>query len=283
MDKQKLDILFAAVISLLRPLVRILLRNGVPFGTFAELARWVYVDTAAEEFSIEGRKQSDSRISVLTGLSRKAVASLRSIDAPPADAGADRYNRAARVISGWLRDSRFCDPQGNPRRLPLEGEASFSELVHDHSGDIPARAILDELINVGAVEPDPAGSVRLLTRAYIPGTDESEKLRILGSDVSDLIRTIDRNLKGEPPAPLFQRKVSYDNLPQEAVEAFRTLGARKAQGLLEEMDRWLARHDRDSNPEAKGSGRMRSGFGIYYFDENLDEDPGQVRGKGARS
>ena len=32
-----------AILRLLRPLIRILLRNGVPFGTFAESARWVYV------------------------------------------------------------------------------------------------------------------------------------------------------------------------------------------------------------------------------------------------
>ena len=44
--------LFAAILKLLRPLVRILLRNGVPYGAFADIAKRVYVDVAAQEFGV---------------------------------------------------------------------------------------------------------------------------------------------------------------------------------------------------------------------------------------
>jgi hypothetical protein len=62
--------------QLMRPLVRLLLRRGVSFKAFSDLVRWLYVDVAKEEFGISGRKQSVSRVSVVTGLTRKEVSHL---------------------------------------------------------------------------------------------------------------------------------------------------------------------------------------------------------------
>jgi hypothetical protein len=96
--------LSAAVVTLLRPLVRLLLRNGVPYATFADLAKRVYVDVAMEEFGIPGRKQSKSRVSIISGLSRKEVLRVKRLPDPDDLGALQRYNRAARVISGWVRD-----------------------------------------------------------------------------------------------------------------------------------------------------------------------------------
>jgi hypothetical protein len=90
--------LHAAVMRLLRPLVRILLNHGVPFDTFQEIARWVYVEVADKDFELPGRKQTDSRISVITGLTRKDVARIRKVEKPEDRAAALSYNRAARVV-----------------------------------------------------------------------------------------------------------------------------------------------------------------------------------------
>ncbi len=279
MNEEKRHTLYAAVLRLLRPLIRILLRNGVPFGAFADLARWTYVDLAIREFGIEGRKPSDSRASIVTGLSRKEVSRLKKMDMPWDTALVERYNRAARVLGGWGRDPRFADAGGRPRDLLFDqGEGNFCDLVKEHSGDVPARAILDELLLVGAVETLDGGHIRLVERAYIPRTGELEKLGILGVDVADLIQTIDHNLSRGDSSPRYQRKVMYDNVPAEAVEKFRQLGARQGQMLLELLDLWLSEHDRDRNPELKGEGRKRVGVGIYYFEEDF-EDTTQVSAK----
>ena len=68
--------LSAATLHLLRPLVRILLRNHVSHRTFAELAKRVYVEVANIEFGIPGKKQTVSRIAILSGLTRKEVQRL---------------------------------------------------------------------------------------------------------------------------------------------------------------------------------------------------------------
>jgi Family of unknown function (DUF6502) len=260
--------LVSAVARLLRPLVRIMLRNGVPCGTFEETVRWVYADIAMREFGLAGKKPSVSRAAVITGLSRKEIVRLQLITHPDEAAVSQQYNRAASVITGWLRDPRFNTPAGEPADLNLDSE--FAELVKSFSRDVPARAVLDELRNVGAVEYLPDDRVRLLARAYIPHTDDLAKLEILGTDVKFLLDTLDHNLICLPGAQHFQRKVVYDNLPAEVLAALHAQASGDAQALLETLDKQFSAHDRDINPAVKGTGRKRAGVGIYYFEEDFD-------------
>ncbi|MEN8180649.1 MAG: DUF6502 family protein [Pseudomonadota bacterium] len=265
--------LTAAILKLLRPLVRLLLRNGITYGDFADLSKWVFMDVATKEFGIPGRKQTVSRVSVITGLTRKEVSRLQKIDTPDDSAIAHQYNRAARVISGWLRDKQFHDKKGQPANLHFDsGKHSFSELVKIHSGDIPPRAILDELIRVGTVALDEKEKICLMADGFIPRTGEKDKLHILGTDVQSLLSTIDYNLQQDSQTPRFQRKVSYDNLPAESLPEFRKLSAEKAQALLIKLDRHLSAQDRDLNPSVEGTGRKQAGVGIYYFERDLSED-----------
>lgn len=262
-----------AVLHLLRPLVRLLLRHAVPFATFERLAKAVYVEVAMADFALPGKKPTASRASILTGLTRKDVQQLL---AEPADIGvaqAESYNRAARVLTGWVRDPAFCDAQGEPNALAIDGEAGFAALVKRHSGDMPARAVLDELLRVGAVCRCDDGRFAPVTRAYVPQASEAEKLGILGTDVADLVTTIDHNLQHGATDPRFQRKVMYHSLDARALPAFRKLSAAQSQALLEKFDRWLAEHDIDSPAHAAGGGegeRARVGVGIYYFEERLN-------------
>ena len=265
--------LIAAGLRLLRPLVRIFLSRGVSYGTFADLAKWIYVDVASKEFGIKGPKHSISRVSVLTGLSRKEVMRVRKLPKPDDRESTERYNRAARVIAAWRREKDFQDADDKPALLPMEGSgATFSELVKRFSGDVPARAILDELMRVGAAKRLEDGRICLLTRAYIPESSDADKLYILGTDVGNLISTIGHNLQPDPIGPLFQRKVAYDNLPDEVLPTFRKVSAKRAQVLLEKLDQWLAQRDRDANPSVDGTGRNRAGVGVYYFEEPLSEE-----------
>lgn len=271
MEKKITKAIAAAVATLLRPLVRLLLRNGISYRSFSDIAKRVYVTVAAEEFGIPGRKQSKSRVSILTGLSRKEVLRVSRL-ASPDDLGAvERYNRAARVIAGWVRDPRFNPGTGQPVDLSFEGDVpSFRELVKTYSGDAPARAVLDELLRVGTVERTPDGKIRLVDRSYIPRTGEIDKLGILGVDTSYLIATIDHNIR-QAEAPYFQRKVCYDNLPEEVLDELKEVASGRGQAFLEYLDRWMSERDRDVNPQVPGTGRVRAGIGIYYFQENYGE------------
>lgn len=262
-----------AITQLLRPLFRLLLRSGMSYGTFEDLARRTYVEVAARDFGIPGKKPSISRVSVLSGLTRKEVQRLMSLTPDEQAVVVTQHNRAARVLTGWVRDADFCDASGEPRALELDGAVSFAGLVKRYSGDMPARAVLDELIRVGAVLRREDGRLQLLERAYVPQQSTAEKLRILGVDVADLIETIDHNVEHGAVDPRYQRKVVYHSMPVAQLPAFRKLSGTQAQALLERLDRWLAEHENENEHEPGNldAERARVGVGIYYFEQRADD------------
>ena len=274
------SILHQLILQILRPLIRILHGRGIAFGEFSQIARHVYVEAAEQDLAAKGIKTTTSRIAISTGLTRKDVASLRQ--AKPEQGGSvNRYNRSVRVINGWLHDQRFQTEQGKPAALPITTDgatASFADLVSTYSGDIPYRAMLDELLYSEVAHLDTNQTVHLLTDAYIPRADKDEQLSILGQDVNLLIKTIEHNLQlaaGQPP--YFQRKVRYDNLPVEVLAEFQALSREKSMALLIELNNWLAKHDRDHNPQLEGHGQYAAGIGIYYFEEQIIAPPPAIK------
>ncbi len=260
--------LYASVSRILTPLIRILLRNGVSVDAFVEISKQVFVNVTEKDFKIPGKEQTTARIATLTGLSRKEVLRLRSIQGA-APMLLENHNRASRVISAWVREPEFHDKSGRPAALPFDGvKTSFSKLVKKHSGDITARTILEELIHSGAVSTLRDGRIKLLANTYIPRADNVEKMKILGTDVTDLIATIDHNLSCAPEDAYFQRKVWYNNIPEECIGELKKQIVREGQAAIESMDIQMAKCDRDSNPDVKGKGRKRSMIGIYYYEED---------------
>lgn len=275
--------LYRALSRILRPLARLLLRNGIGYGEFSELVKQAYVDSALEDFAESQRKATDSRAAVLTGLTRKEVKRLREKAASQNDAPfpASATSRAARVVSGWVQDREFQDSEGAPAMLSFDGPNSFSELVRRYSGDMTPRAVLDELVRVGVVEP--GDRLILRKRAYIPSGDDAAMLDIFGEDVSDLIATIDHNLvQGPERAPLYQRTLSYDNIPPEVMDQWRRYAARHSQQLLETLDEWLAPYDQDVAGHSGKSGkteRVRTGVSVFYFEEPIQGPDGDDGGR----
>ena len=268
-----IQVLYAAILRLLRPLVLLSLKRGISYGTFISLVKWLFFDVARKELTIQGKKQTQSRISVITGFSRKEVKRLSEMAPPTTQRQKEQYNRAARVIAGWRRDADFVDDQGLPKVIPITGDgATFENLVKRFSGDMPYRAVLDELKRVGALRLEPENQVRLIQEAFTPTTDEAIKFHILGTDVGLLISTIERNIDPDTEQPFFQRKVQYDNLPEEVLTDFKRMSGQAAQKLLDNMDRYLAINDRDVNPEIEGTGRHVAGIGIYYFEKPFSEE-----------
>src|SRR6056297_935178 len=165
-----LDALARAAVRIFRPLVRIMLRHNVSYKTCAEWLRWCYADVAYNEFALPGRKQSKSRVAVLTGLTRIDVNQLLSQPAPDRIHQQEQYHRGTLVLTGWANDPEFQENNKPMPTLPFEADhdlPSFSRLVARHSGGAPARAVLDELERNGSVEVLDDRSVRLLRKHYI--------------------------------------------------------------------------------------------------------------------
>lgn len=256
---------------LLVPLVRILIRHQVSVAEITEVMRQVYVDVASNEFKLPGRKQSDMRVSILTGLTRKEVHRLRHDK--PANKESSNLSRVARVISGWNQDPDFTGPYGLPLDLPFErpvqGKATFTELVRRHSGDMSPRAMLDELIRVRAAEQTDDGFIKVTGRAYIPTQLDPASLERLGQVIHYIVDTLDYNTREENKGKLrFERTVKTDlGIPVENYEEFQDLILQKGQELLEVLDNWLGSHE-ISEGDADGTKKtIKTGVGIFHFEE----------------
>ncbi len=177
------------------------------------------------------------------------------------------------MINGWLNDPDFLDNQGNPIALTIEGgEKTFAALAKNYSGDIPTQAMLTTLLSAGSVEKLD-DRVRLIRHAYVPSDDPVDKLRILGTDVNELITTIDHNLTVTNSNELrFQRKVSNEAIRGDALPAFRRMSANKAQILLEDLDHWLSEHEVGEDSKGAGGERKYVALGIYYFENDFSEE-----------
>jgi Family of unknown function (DUF6502) len=264
--------LHAAVLRLLRPLVRLLLHHSVPYETFADLARWVYVDVADKEFSLPNKKQTASRISVITGLNRKEVARLQEMTVEDNTSAIASFNRAEKVVTAWLHDYPKADSPTRTAPLPLEGERSFAALVKRYSGDMPVRAVLDELLRVGVVKKLENGEIELVSKGTIVPDAENRHslLTLFGEDSADFIAAISNNVMAAPEDKLFQRKAWSDNIPVEALSIMRDLAKQHGQVALENFADQLSRFDRDVTPNSEGSGRARAVLGVYYYEETIE-------------
>lgn len=166
--------LLEAVRALLRPLVRQLIASGITYPAFSRLAKEIYIEVGTRHFALGYKKQTDSRVALVTGITRKEIGQIRRGQMPPpSERIAAGDTLPERVVARWLAGPPYLADDGEPYTLPYEAadRANFVALVAEIGGDIPPRAVLDELLRRGAVTLTPRGSVRLAARPTAAGAD----------------------------------------------------------------------------------------------------------------
>ncbi len=258
-----------SVARLLHPLVRLLLRHGISHAEFSDWAKQVFVREAQTNFLVDEKKPSVSRIAIVTGINRKEVKRIQELPDEQAFTRS-KHNRAARVVTGWLQDPDFQNPDESPRSLEYgEANKDFNLLVKKYGGDVPARAVLDELVRVGTVGRAENGMITLLRSGYVPHESKEAMLEIFGESVADLLTTIDHNIASPASDSRLQLSVVYDNLSAQSVAEFKSLSRERATELLRELDRFLSAEDRDLNQTENNGQRIRAGLGLYLIENEL--------------
>ena len=121
--------LIAAAAQVLEPLVQRLLATGVPFGQLEARLRELFVAVAEAEFALADRRQTDSRISLLTGINRKDVRRIRSLDTGAAPRIFSR-NLVASLISPWVADPRTSDASSGITSINVRKPSAFFMSFH---------------------------------------------------------------------------------------------------------------------------------------------------------
>lgn len=252
-----------AVRALLEPVVRILLRSGIPFAQFSALAKQAYVAVATRDFGLRGRPTNISRVALLTGLTRRDVRKQRQlIDEQQPEAGG-RVSNIARVLYYWHSDQAYVGEDGTPKPLPAEGaEPSFESLYRNYGGgDVPATAALKELLNSGTVVRDEGGLLVARRRYFMPAESDPVAIERAGEVLSDIGETVTYNLfRDAGELSRFEGRATSRYIPEEALDAYRELIEVEGQRFLELVDEWLSDHEDDSSGE-----RHRVGIGIYQI------------------
>ena len=190
------DHLGGALARILKPLVRLLISQGVTHADFSETAKEVFVEVAIRHFD-KSEKVNRSRVAILTGLTRKEVKNV--IDSTLlAGEVKKKFSRPDRVLTGWHSDPNYTGPYGIPLELAYEDQdpnkPSFTSLVKTYSGDMAPRQMLNELINAGSVV-ESEGKYRVVRRNYEPAPLSPEMTGRLAQIGYSVFSTISGNMQ----------------------------------------------------------------------------------------
>ena len=224
---------------LLRPIVRFLLRHGVTWREFSEFSKETYVDVARQAYGIDGRPTNNSRVAMLTGLSRREVSKVRDSILDEDAAGASRGgNRMAQILTGWHVDPEFIGDDGQPNDLHMTGPSgSLSSLLKRYAGDLPHGAIRKEMRQRGLLQELGNGDMRVLKRDYVYTDLDPEMVRQMGVALHDHAATLDHNLNDErETTPRFEGLADNISVSAKAVTAFQDHLEERGLDFLQEID-----------------------------------------------
>jgi hypothetical protein len=254
-----------ALERLIRPMARLLLANGIPLQTAIEMLKQALVDSAVQDYSPDEKSATDSRVSLMTGVHRKDVKRLRQRQAARREAPA-AISMGARLVSLWLTQAPFVGEDESPKPLPRlrshGGETSFEALAERVSKDIRPRAVLDELLRVGAARLDDDDNVILNAEAFIPSASTEERLYYLGRALGDHMEAASRNVTGTP-RPFLDRIVHYDAIPADTLDELRAAAEKAGMQALKNINRKAM----EASTDGAGDAPQRITFGVYFYAE----------------
>ncbi|MBY0508796.1 MAG: hypothetical protein K2P94_01465 [Rhodospirillaceae bacterium] len=257
--------LVSAVKRLLRPVVRLLISKGMGLPALTEVLKEVYVDVALREFPTRGKKQTDSSISILTGVHRKDVKRLRT----KKDRGPQAprsVSIGAQLVARWVGSRETTDKKGRPLPLPRQAESaggpSFDALVAGVSTDVRPRAVLDEWLRLGIAHLDADERVVLNQLAFVPQKGFEEKAFYLGRNIHDHVAAAAHNLLGEGN-PQLERSVHYSGLTSESAKALAAASERVGMEALLEINRLALQLI--SQDKGNENATRRINFGLYFY------------------
>ncbi len=254
---------------MLRPLARALLRAGIGYREFEEIAKTAFVDIATSDYGLRGRPTNISRVAVMTGLTRKEVRRLRDKSEAGEGTAVKRSAPMATILHRWFTESEFLDSSGKPKPLKFDGPGvTFSTLVRKYGGDIPPGAMRTELKRIRAVEETPSGELKALKR-NVTGLDVHEKLITgLSHILYPAALTIAHNTSRERDTWI-QRTAFTECVRGEDIARLRRISADRLVDFTESIDDLFVAYEALYEADSGTDPNKSVGVGVFYFEENL--------------
>ncbi len=256
------SIVEASVLRVMRPLARLLVRHGVTYPAFSAALKRVFLDAATDELKARGMAQTDSALSLLSGVHRRDVRNLTRAAQPGArstrKAGAP-LSLVGEVVARWLGDAAYQDRR-RPRTLQ---RAEFDAMVAGVSSDIRGRAMLDELLRLGAVTEGDDG-IALSSSGFAPRQGFAEMSELFAANLADHAHAAAANLQGE--GNFLEQAMYLDRITPASVERLQRVAkqawTRALPAVLAEAQ---ACSDADGADDKSPGTGQRVRFGVYFY------------------
>ena len=252
---------------LLRPLIKLMLSYQVTYPLIIKMLKEVYVEVAENEYKIESKRLTDSRISLISGVHRKDVKAMRDQAFSYDDDVPVGITLGSALVARWCVDEDYLDSEGEPRPLPRlsskkSNVTSFESLARSINKDIRPRSVLDELLRLKVVHICDDDDVWLHKDALISDEGLKEKAYYLGMNLHDHIAVCTHNMGDEQPSML-ERCLYYDNLTTEDVEVLAADARKMGMEMLQALNKKALVLQTESKGKKIANKRMN--YGIYFM------------------
>jgi hypothetical protein len=273
--------LLAAFRYLLKPLVRLAIKNGVVFPEFSQALKQAYVEVAAKQMTISGKDATEEGISLISNIQ---IAEVRQVlhagSSGQSGYSAQEGNPLPTLLSAWHTDKNCTGPYGVLRDLPFsqreyegsrptDNSYTFSDLAAQYCPGLSPKELLDELVRTKCVQDLGKGYYRATTRSYIPEPLSARSIFLFARIVHNICEAGEVNLRAESRGGkgLVERSIyTVHGISKKQLSDFDVFIRRRAELFSDDIDNWLSEKDEEGRPDS-----VRTGVGIYHYVVN-DED-----------
>ena len=261
--------ILGAFLVVLKPVARILLRYGIGFREFSEIAKTAFVDVASTDFGLRGRPTNISRVAVMTGLTRKEVRRIRDKISDGKDTVIVKPTPMWDILHYWHADRDFLDSKGRPADLSFTGKnKSFSDLVKRYGGDIPPGAMRTELKRVGAIKEDKDGNLSVLKRTFRPKGDHESLVSLLVHGVYPLLATTCHNTDPDRVGSTWTQRIAFTQaVLKDDVPRLQRIAADRIESFAESIDDLFMAYETLNESEGNDAAKSTLAVGAFYFED----------------
>lgn len=256
----------------LKPIARLCIHFGIDHRNLSEMMKAAFVSVANDEFKVNGKSQTDSRIALLTGVHRKDV--RRLLGRAPQKSVTHQQGLVASFIAQWLSTPELVNEHGQPISIPRnphpDYKISFMSLAESLTNDIHPRALMDECINRGIIHLDDEGMVHLIVESLIPSDDLDEKAHSFGQNIHDHISAAEHNLNEADPSFL-DKFVRYEGLSESDVKLIAAAARKAATNALKQVSNQAIQHKEQHNNQSANP-VYRIHFGTFFYSSPIESD-----------
>ena len=275
------------LLKTLSPIVRILIKHGIPYRSCVEIIKWVYINEGFKTLGDKGKRATATKVSHVAGIRREDVNAFKNMKEPGLDPEVLKHrNKVLTILTKWNTDPEFSFKSKEEAKVlsldeDLEIKLSFRNLCKKYGQDHYRASLKKSLVKSGCAEITEDNKIKCLRQSYVPqeGIEATkEKVAILANALSRQMETGIHNLENHGEKDFFQQS-TFTDFPilkknkKKLISMSTNRCIKFFKNLEQECLQKIEIVPDESNEELLNSDEVcqqRFGFGLYYFEEDFD-------------